>query len=105
MSKRKGCPAGKVRAVDGKCYPGIKGGPWTIVESVGDLNIYKGMPKLENHRGTISSGEKKWHPPSIQVSQDNMSQMTESNTIIFFDDKDLKNKNYENRDIYFARKK
>lgn len=105
MSKKDGCPLGKVRAVDGKCYNGIKGGPWTIIESVGDLNIYKGKPKLGNYRGTISVGAKSWQPPSIQISQDNMSQMTESNTIIFFDDKDLKNKNYQNRDIYGSRKK
>ena len=99
MTKKKGCPAGKVKAIDGKCYPGITTKTWTIVESVGDLNIYRGIPDLQNYRGTITEVQEDWQPPSIQISQDNMKVMEESNAMIFFDIKDLKKKQWKNRDI------
>ena len=93
------CKKGEVRAIDGKCYPGIKTKNWTLVESVGDLQIYHGEPKLENWRGTLTGGEMDWQPPSIQVSQDNMKSMEESNVMIFFDLKDLKKKKWANPDL------
>ena len=99
MSKKQGCPVGKVKAIDGKCYPGITTKTWTIVESVGDLRTYRGVPSAEKYRGGILEREGDWQPPSIQISQDNMKVMEESNTMIFFDIKELKKKQWGNRAI------
>lgn len=96
------CPKGQVRAIDGKCYPGIKTKTWTIVNSVGDLRIYRGVPSLKNYRGGILEKEGNWQPPSIQISQDNMKHMEESNVAIFFDINDLKGK-WENTNIRGAK--
>ena len=95
----KACKKGQVRAIDGKCYPGYKTKTWTIVDSVGDLRIYRGIPSLENYRGGILEREGDWQPPSIQISQDNMKRMEESNTVIFFDIDDLKKKKWKNKAI------
>ena len=95
----KACKKGEVKAIDGKCYPGYKTKTWTIVDSVGDLRIYRGVPSAENYRGGILERESDWQPPSIQISLDNMERMEESNTIIFFDIDDLKKKKWKNKDI------
>lgn len=92
------CSKGQIR-VDGKCYPGIKTKHWTIVESVSDLQIYRGEPNFNNWRGTLTAGESDWQPPSIQISQDQMKHMEESNVAIFFDEKDLKSRKWENLDL------
>lgn len=95
----KACKKGQVRAIDGKCYPGYKTETWTIVDSIGDLYIYRGVPSLENYRGGILEREGDWQPPSIQISQDNMKRMEESNVAIFFDINDLKKRKWKNKDI------
>lgn len=95
----KACKKGEVRAIDGKCHPGMKTKHWTIVESVGDLNIYRGVPSLETFRGSVLEREDDWQPPSIQVSQDRMRSMEESNVAIFFDVDDLKSRKWQNRDL------
>lgn len=96
----KACEKGKVRAIDGKCYPGITTKEWTIIKSIGDLNIYRGTPSLGNYRGSIlGESPENWQPPSIQVSLDNMKKMDESNTFIFFDENDLKKKKWKNKSI------
>jgi len=99
----KACKKGEVKAIDGKCYPGYKTKTWTIVDSVGDLRIYRGVPSLKNYRGAILEKEGNWQPPSIQISKDNMKHMEESNTAIFFDTNDLKKKKWKNTDIKKAR--
>lgn len=97
--KAKACKKGEVKAIDGKCYPGYKTKTWTIVDSVGDLRIYRGVPSAENARGGILEREGDWQPPSIQISLDNMKRMEESNAIIFFDIDDLKRKKWKNKSI------
>ena len=99
MSRKIGCKPGRVKGPDGKCYPGFKTKEWALVESVGDLQIYKGDVDLRNWRGTLTSGEGNWQPPSIQICQDNMKSMEESNVKIFFDISDLKRKKWENKDL------
>jgi len=98
MKNAKVCKKGTVK-IKGKCYPGIKTEKWTIVKMAGDLQIYRGTPSMETFRGSIMEGEENWQPASIQVSQDHMKHMEESNVAIFFDADDLKKKKWQNMDL------
>jgi len=79
---------------------------WIVKESAGDLLIFKkmkGMKKkpidFRQYRGTLASEEPNWQPASIQVGQDSMKSMEESNVKIFFDKMDLKKKEWGNRGL------
>lgn len=98
MKTAKVCKKGELK-IKGKCYMGIKTKHWTVVEIGDDLHIYRGLPSVDNYRATINEEESNWQPPSIQVSQDHMKHMEESNSAIFFDADDLKKKKWQNRDL------
>lgn len=94
------------------CDFGLKGviaNKGWIVQKVGDAilifdrNKYDVADPLRTYVGSLENEEPKWQPKSIQISQDTLVRMEESNTAIFFPKNEIKKRKWENVDIGRAR--
>ena len=106
--KPKKCPPGKI-FVAHQCRQGIMTKDWIVVKGGSAILILKkegDVGDIENvlelHRGSLEDTESDWQPASIQISQDEMRRMVESNISIFYDEKDLKRRKWKNRGLIFA---
>ena len=94
------------------CDFGLKGviaNKWWIVQKVGDdififnRNRYDVADPLKGYIGSLQDEEPGWQPKSIQINQDTLVRMEESNTAIFFPRNKIRKQRWKNTDIRRAR--
>jgi len=68
-----------------------------------DRETYDPDNPLRSYVGALLETEEDWQPKSIQINQDTLARMVESNTAIFFPRRMLRAKKWKNIDVRRAR--
>jgi len=100
MESQEECPSGMVPGPYGQLVPGLRNAKWVVIKVGEHLMVFHGdATDMQNYRGSFATEEEKWQPGSIQICKDLMIEMSESNVAIFFEEKDIKEIEWENKEL------